>query len=155
MQFLIPSPWVSMDCGWYVQKTCYIILDHMFSWFVVSKSKCNNRVACCTCIGWMIYYWMSTLPSLHHWSRHLASFFLCFYFISSQLRLQLTSSAFSVWFEQCQQVARGRAHAQSGQNPPLRTFMFRTARLVSLPVQVVFAYDGPKCPALKLQRSIG
>ncbi|KAG1887564.1 PIN domain-like protein [Suillus subluteus] len=58
----------------------------------------------------------------------------------------------SVWFEQCQQVARGRAHAQSGQNPPLRTFIFRTARLVSFPVQVVFAYDGLKCPALKRGR---
>ncbi|KAG1745319.1 PIN domain-like protein [Suillus lakei] len=55
----------------------------------------------------------------------------------------------SVWFEQCQQVTRGRAHAQSGQNPPLRTFIFRTARLKSFPVQVIFAYDGPERPALK------
>lgn len=55
----------------------------------------------------------------------------------------------SVWFEQCQQVTRGRARAQSGQNPALRTFLFRTARLNSFPVQLVFAYDGPDRPVLK------
>ncbi|KAG2746608.1 hypothetical protein P692DRAFT_201665508, partial [Suillus brevipes Sb2] len=31
----------------------------------------------------------------------------------------------------------------------LRTFIFRTARLKSFPVQVIFAYDGPERPVLK------
>ncbi|KAG2126075.1 PIN domain-like protein, partial [Suillus cothurnatus] len=60
----------------------------------------------------------------------------------------------SIWFEQCQQVMRGRAHARSGQNPALRTFLFRTARLKCFPVQLVFAYDGPDRPALKRGKSV-
>jgi hypothetical protein len=55
----------------------------------------------------------------------------------------------SIWFKQCQQVARGWAHAQSGQNPPLHTFIFRTAQLKSFLVQVIFAYDGLEHLALK------
>ncbi|KAG1766269.1 PIN domain-like protein [Suillus occidentalis] len=55
----------------------------------------------------------------------------------------------SVWFKQCQQVARGWAHAQSGQNPPLHTFIFRTAQLKSFLVQVIFAYDGLERLVLK------
>ena len=49
---------------------------------------------------------------------------------------------------------RGRAHARSGQNPALRTFLFRTARLKSFPVQLVFAYDGPDRPSVKRGRNV-
>ncbi|KAG1817022.1 PIN domain-like protein [Suillus variegatus] len=48
----------------------------------------------------------------------------------------------SAWFEQCQQGRWHRAHAQTGQNPALRTFLFRLARLARLPVQLVFVFDG-------------
>ncbi|KAG2029355.1 hypothetical protein BDR03DRAFT_1018500 [Suillus americanus] len=60
----------------------------------------------------------------------------------------------SIWFEQCQQVMRGQAHAQSGQNPALRTFLFRTARLKCFLVQLVFTYDRPDRPVLKQGQNV-
>lgn len=49
---------------------------------------------------------------------------------------------------------RGRAHARSGQNPALRTYLFQTARLKCFPVQLVFAYDGLDRPALKRGKNV-
>ncbi|KAG1889052.1 PIN domain-like protein [Suillus fuscotomentosus] len=55
----------------------------------------------------------------------------------------------SAWFKQCQQGRWHRAHAQTGQNPALRTFLFRLARLACLPVQLVFVFDGNQRPQIK------
>ncbi|KAF8133381.1 PIN domain-like protein [Boletus edulis] len=60
----------------------------------------------------------------------------------------------SVWFEQCQQQTWHRAHLQSGQNPALRTFIFRLARLARLPVHLVFCYDGAKRPTVKRNKQV-
>ncbi|KAG1796723.1 uncharacterized protein HD556DRAFT_1441410 [Suillus plorans] len=40
----------------------------------------------------------------------------------------------SGWFEQCQQGKWQRAHAQTGMNPALQTFLFRLAWLAQFPV---------------------
>ncbi|KAG2130841.1 PIN domain-like protein, partial [Suillus bovinus] len=42
-----------------------------------------------------------------------------------------------------------RAHAQTGQNPALQTFLFCLARLTQFPVQLVFCYDGNQRPDVK------
>ncbi|KAG1785019.1 PIN domain-like protein, partial [Suillus plorans] len=55
----------------------------------------------------------------------------------------------SAWFEQCQQGRWHRAHAQTGQNPALRTFLFHLARLARLPVQLVFVFDGNQRSQIK------
>ncbi|KAG1723370.1 PIN domain-like protein [Suillus paluster] len=55
----------------------------------------------------------------------------------------------SGWFEQCQQGKWHRAHAQTGQNPALRTFLFRLARLARYPLQLIFCYDGDQRPGVK------
>ncbi|KAG1864323.1 PIN domain-like protein [Suillus subluteus] len=60
----------------------------------------------------------------------------------------------SIWFKQCQQVMCGQAHARSGQNPALCTFLFWTARLKHFLVQLVFTYDGPDRPALKRGKNV-
>ncbi|KAJ8579625.1 PIN domain-like protein [Rhizopogon salebrosus TDB-379] len=52
----------------------------------------------------------------------------------------------SGWFEQCQQGKWHHAHAQTGQNPALRTFILRLARH---PVQLLFCYDGDQQPRVK------
>lgn len=55
----------------------------------------------------------------------------------------------SGWFEQCQQGKWHRAHAQTGMNPALRTFLFRLSRLARYPVKLVFCYDGEQRPKIK------
>ncbi|KAG1897552.1 uncharacterized protein F5891DRAFT_1191747 [Suillus fuscotomentosus] len=55
----------------------------------------------------------------------------------------------SGWFEQCQQGKWHRAHTQTGQNPALRTFLFRLARLAQYPLQLIFCYDGNQRPGVK------
>ncbi|KAG2745158.1 PIN domain-like protein [Suillus brevipes Sb2] len=55
----------------------------------------------------------------------------------------------SGWFEQCQQGKWHRAHAQTGMNPALRTFLFRLSRLARYPVKLVFCYDGDQRPKIK------
>ncbi|KAG1766126.1 PIN domain-like protein, partial [Suillus placidus] len=41
------------------------------------------------------------------------------------------------------------AHAQTGQNPALRTFLFHLARLTRYPVQLIFCYDSNQRPDVK------
>ncbi|KAH7910372.1 PIN domain-like protein [Hygrophoropsis aurantiaca] len=60
----------------------------------------------------------------------------------------------SILFERCQQVQMLRAHPQSGQNAPLRTFFYRVTRLLKLPLQLVFCYDGDERPAFKRERRV-
>ncbi|KAG1841547.1 PIN domain-like protein [Suillus subalutaceus] len=55
----------------------------------------------------------------------------------------------SAWFEQCQQGRWHHAHAQTGQNPALQTFLFRLARLARLPVQLIFVFDGNQRSEIK------
>ncbi|KAG1887198.1 PIN domain-like protein [Suillus subluteus] len=55
----------------------------------------------------------------------------------------------SGWFEQCQQGKWHRAHAQTGMNPALRTFLFRLSRLAQYPVKLIFCYDGDQRPKIK------
>ncbi|KAG1875059.1 PIN domain-like protein, partial [Suillus tomentosus] len=40
-------------------------------------------------------------------------------------------------------------HTQTGQNPALRTFLFRLARLAQYPLQLIFCYDGNQRPGVK------
>lgn len=60
----------------------------------------------------------------------------------------------SGWFEQCQQQTWYRANPRSGQNPPLRSFIFRLARLARLPVHIVFCYDGSGRPSVKRGKQV-
>lgn len=43
---------------------------------------------------------------------------------------------------------------QGGTNPAVRTFYFRLLRLLSLPVQPVFIYDGPNKPLVKRNKTV-
>ncbi|KIJ07549.1 hypothetical protein PAXINDRAFT_26120, partial [Paxillus involutus ATCC 200175] len=40
-------------------------------------------------------------------------------------------------------------HPRSGQNPALRSFIYRVARLARLPINVIFCYDGKERPTIK------
>jgi Holliday junction resolvase YEN1 len=40
-------------------------------------------------------------------------------------------------------------NADAGRNPQLRILFYRAARLLSLPICVVFVFDGPARPAIK------
>lgn len=42
-----------------------------------------------------------------------------------------------------------------GSNPTLRLIFFRLARLLNLPIQVVFVFDGPFRPRVKRGRNVG
>ncbi|KAH7905013.1 PIN domain-like protein [Hygrophoropsis aurantiaca] len=61
---------------------------------------------------------------------------------------------FSILFERCQQVLMLRAHPQSGQNPALRSFFYRVTRLLKLPLQLVFCYDGDERALYKRARKV-
>jgi holliday junction resolvase YEN1 len=43
---------------------------------------------------------------------------------------------------------------QGGQNPALRTFYYRLLRLLALPIQPLFVYDGPKKPLAKRNKVV-
>ncbi|GBE83358.1 hypothetical protein SCP_0504060 [Sparassis crispa] len=59
----------------------------------------------------------------------------------------------SIWFHQLQeQFAAG--HANSGENPELRSLFHRLARLLKLPVRPLFVFDGPGRPAHKRSRKV-
>ncbi|KIJ11020.1 hypothetical protein PAXINDRAFT_16042 [Paxillus involutus ATCC 200175] len=60
----------------------------------------------------------------------------------------------SIWFEQCQQQTWHRAHPRSGQNPQLRSFIYRVARLARLPLHFVFCYDGEARPHTKRGKNV-
>ncbi|EPS93780.1 hypothetical protein FOMPIDRAFT_21306, partial [Fomitopsis schrenkii] len=53
-----------------------------------------------------------------------------------------------IWFHQVQAMF-ATGHAQSGKNPELRTLLLQLARLLCMPVHVVFVFDGPARPARK------
>jgi holliday junction resolvase YEN1 len=59
----------------------------------------------------------------------------------------------SIWLNQCQAVFL-RHHSQAGENPELRTLFFRLARLLRVPVTVVFVFDGPIRPSMKRGKSV-
>ncbi|KAH9927787.1 PIN domain-like protein, partial [Fomitopsis serialis] len=59
----------------------------------------------------------------------------------------------SIWFHQIQNTF-AIGHAQSGENPELRTLFFRLARLLRLPVHAIFVFDGPDRPAMKRGRRV-
>ncbi|KAH9913405.1 PIN domain-like protein [Fomitopsis serialis] len=54
----------------------------------------------------------------------------------------------SLWFHQVQSTF-AVGHAQSGENPELRTLFFWLARLLRLPIHAIFVFDGPERPAIK------
>ncbi|KAH9939893.1 PIN domain-like protein, partial [Amylocystis lapponica] len=54
----------------------------------------------------------------------------------------------SIWFKQCQKPFI-YAHSRAGENPELRTLFYRLARLFSLPVLVIFVFDGANRPGVK------
>ncbi|KIJ09571.1 hypothetical protein PAXINDRAFT_102221 [Paxillus involutus ATCC 200175] len=60
----------------------------------------------------------------------------------------------SIWFEQCQQSSWFRAHPRSGQNPALRSFIYRVAHLARLPINVIFCYDGKERPTMKRNKKV-
>lgn len=45
-------------------------------------------------------------------------------------------------------------HARRGENPELRTIFHKLARLSSLPINAVFIFDGPQCPAEKRNKKV-
>ncbi|KAG2039816.1 PIN domain-like protein [Suillus americanus] len=55
----------------------------------------------------------------------------------------------SGWFEQCQQGKWQCAHAQTGMNPALQTFLFCLSQLAQYPVKLIFCYDGNQRPKIK------
>lgn len=59
----------------------------------------------------------------------------------------------SLWFHQVQSTF-AVGHAQSGENPELRTLFYRLERLLRLPVHAVFVFDGPDRPPMKRGRRV-
>ncbi|KAH9840013.1 PIN domain-like protein [Rhodofomes roseus] len=59
----------------------------------------------------------------------------------------------SIWFHQVQNTF-AVGHAQSGENPELRTLFYRLARLLRLHVHAIFVFDGPDRPAEKRGRRV-
>ncbi|KAH9858620.1 PIN domain-like protein [Lenzites betulinus] len=59
----------------------------------------------------------------------------------------------SIWMRQMQQTF-AVGHAQSGENPELRTVFYRLAMLSERPVHLIFVADGPMRPAKKRGRQV-
>ncbi|KAJ2989507.1 hypothetical protein NUW54_g8761 [Trametes sanguinea] len=59
----------------------------------------------------------------------------------------------SIWIRQLQQTF-AVGHAQSGENPELRTFYYRLAMLYERPLHIIFVDDGPARPAVKRMRRL-
>ncbi|KAJ7897103.1 PIN domain-like protein [Mycena olivaceomarginata] len=54
----------------------------------------------------------------------------------------------SIWMYQADRAIK-HGNADAGPNPQLRILFYRAARLLSLPICVVFVFDGPARPAIK------
>ncbi|OSD07359.1 hypothetical protein PYCCODRAFT_602836 [Trametes coccinea BRFM310] len=63
-------------------------------------------------------------------------------------RLYTVGVDVSIWMRQLQQTFAA-GHAQSGENPELRTFFYRLAMLAERPLHIIFVNDGPSKPAIK------
>jgi Holliday junction resolvase YEN1 len=56
----------------------------------------------------------------------------------------------SIWLNQTQAVfEHAGLHAQAGENPELKVLFNRLCRLVLLPINVIFVFDGPQRPSIK------
>ncbi|KAI0681805.1 PIN domain-like protein [Cerioporus squamosus] len=55
----------------------------------------------------------------------------------------------SLWFRQCAAPYQQGKHIQYGQNPELRTLLYKLANLFAKPIAAVFVADGPARPDIK------
>ncbi|TFK83441.1 hypothetical protein K466DRAFT_665841 [Polyporus arcularius HHB13444] len=55
----------------------------------------------------------------------------------------------SIWARQFQLAPYSRGHVQAGENPELRGFFYRLAKLAEQPVHLIFVADGPRRPSQK------
>ncbi|KAI1789726.1 PIN domain-like protein, partial [Ganoderma leucocontextum] len=63
-------------------------------------------------------------------------------------RLYVIGVDVSIWMRQLEHKL-STGHAQTGENPELRTFLFRLSALADYPVHLVFVADGPLRPNIK------
>lgn len=64
----------------------------------------------------------------------------------------LTSS--SIWLEGLQRTAGLNISVNTGQNAVLQAFFWRLTHLLSLPVAVLFVFDGPDRPGIKRGKQV-
>lgn len=55
----------------------------------------------------------------------------------------------SVWFEELQRTTGLHINVNTGQNAVLQGLFWRLSHLLSIPVAVVFVFDGPNRPEVK------
>ncbi|KAJ7439712.1 PIN domain-like protein, partial [Mycena galericulata] len=69
--------------------------------------------------------------------------------IQAECRPMILGVDASIWMYQAERAARHRHVVQAGANPAVRILFYKLAYLLSLPLRVVFVFDGPERPELK------
>ncbi|PBK97994.1 PIN domain-like protein [Armillaria gallica] len=60
----------------------------------------------------------------------------------------------SIWIVQCEAIFWRPRHAQAGENPELRTLLFRLAYLLQCAFIPIFVFDGPLRPGMKRGKKV-